>query len=104
MKRLGIGSQELKEFSKKLLSRFKYVMLVNGNLKKEDAERISSLTEVVINAQPIPEEELPKRYSRLLPESLLFFNMRTSEIYLLIRLLLQVVITFWNCRYQIRTN
>lgn len=84
LERLDIGIQEMDEFSKKLLSGFKYVMLMNGNLKKEDAERISSLTEVVINAQPIPAEELPKKYSRLLPESPLFFHMKTSENYLLI--------------------
>ena len=58
----------MQEHVKQLNSRFKYITLVNGNLRKEDAEKISALTEDILGSEPIPDDILPRDYSRLLPE------------------------------------
>ncbi|KAH8117077.1 insulin-degrading enzyme [Phellopilus nigrolimitatus] len=65
----GITVEELREHTKMLLSQFKYLVLVNGNLRKEDAICIASMSEDILSAQPVPESELPQELSRLLPKA-----------------------------------
>ena len=72
----------MKEFTKDLLSQFKYVILINGNLQKEDAERISALPERIIGSQSIAGDKLPRYYSRILPQgTMILHSMRSSVTY-----------------------
>lgn len=80
-RRPGIGTEQMKEFTKDLLSQFKYVVLINGNLQKEDAERISALPEKIISSRSIAGDKLPRYYSRLLPEGTAFLPARTGVTY-----------------------
>ncbi|KAH8114098.1 insulin-degrading enzyme [Phellopilus nigrolimitatus] len=64
-----ITVEEMREHTKTLLSQFKYLVLVNGNLRKEDAIRIAFMSEDILSAQPVPESELPQELSRLLPKA-----------------------------------
>ncbi|EJD02194.1 insulin-degrading enzyme [Fomitiporia mediterranea MF3/22] len=64
----GITVGELQEHVQKLLSQFKYLVLVNGNLRKENATRIASMAKDILSSEHVPEENVPCERSRLLPK------------------------------------
>jgi len=59
---------ELKEHMQKLLSEAKYKILVNGNIRKDEATRIASVVESTLGADPLPTDKDVFELSRILPE------------------------------------
>ncbi|EJD07223.1 uncharacterized protein FOMMEDRAFT_164257 [Fomitiporia mediterranea MF3/22] len=64
----GITVEELVEHVKKLFLKFRYTILVDGNLQKEDAFRFASLVEEVLGSNPVPEEKKTHGRTRILPK------------------------------------
>ncbi|EJD02250.1 uncharacterized protein FOMMEDRAFT_109506 [Fomitiporia mediterranea MF3/22] len=64
----GITVGELQGHVQKLLSQFKYLVLVNGNLRKEDATRIASMAKDILSSEHVPKENVPWWRSHLLPK------------------------------------
>ncbi|KAL5511367.1 STE23_2 [Sanghuangporus vaninii] len=62
----SITVEELRKHAQKLLSQFKYFVLVNGNLRKEDANRIASTSEDILSSEAVPADQVPVERSRLL--------------------------------------
>ncbi|EJC99129.1 uncharacterized protein FOMMEDRAFT_113079 [Fomitiporia mediterranea MF3/22] len=63
-----ISVDELSHHVKVLLSQLRLVILVTGNLKREDAMSIAAKVKESFGARPVPEDELPKIRTRLLPK------------------------------------
>ncbi|EJC99251.1 uncharacterized protein FOMMEDRAFT_170571 [Fomitiporia mediterranea MF3/22] len=63
-----ITVEELSEHVEALLSGLNFVILANGNLRKGDVLGLTLLVERTFEAKTVPEHEVPKLRSRLLPE------------------------------------
>ncbi|EJC99289.1 uncharacterized protein FOMMEDRAFT_94516 [Fomitiporia mediterranea MF3/22] len=68
----NITVEELSKHVKALLSMLKLVILTNGNLRKKDVFELASLVEKTFEPGTIPENEVPKLRSRLLPKGCSF--------------------------------
>ncbi|EJC99121.1 uncharacterized protein FOMMEDRAFT_160684 [Fomitiporia mediterranea MF3/22] len=64
----SITIEELSKHAKALLSHLRFKVLVTGNLRREDALNIASLAKKTLLSKPLPEAELPKMRTRLLPK------------------------------------
>ncbi|EJD07222.1 insulin-degrading enzyme [Fomitiporia mediterranea MF3/22] len=63
-----ITAEDLAEHAKKVLAELKFKVLVNGNLRKEDALSIESMVEDILGPKPVPSGKLIEKQSRLLPK------------------------------------
>ncbi|EJC99225.1 uncharacterized protein FOMMEDRAFT_160811 [Fomitiporia mediterranea MF3/22] len=64
----GITVEELSRHVTALLSHLKLVVLVTGNIGKEDALNIASTVRKTLLTKPVPDDRLPELRTRLLPK------------------------------------